>query len=254
MLSLGLPAGPETILKPTRFFSKATRVLVTAIAGSPHPTTSSSACVSACRSGVDAEAYSDDLRERVIEASGPCHSELSPRTLLRRHRCPAGLYRAAGIAAYAAARGLRGPRARPDRGHRLDQRAEIAVAREQHHVVDVAGKFHGVDGELDIHVAFDLAAAGLVDELFGRFSHNRVAVVVEPVDQRPDRGKFLILDDGGVIQRPQQIAARLKLAQKPLVIDVKAERLRGGMDIGTANEQREFFFVWGHEFFLVIET
>src|SRR6266487_5011572 len=44
------------------------------------------------------------------------HSELSPRTLLRRHRRPAGLYRAAGIAAYAAARGLRGPRARPDRG------------------------------------------------------------------------------------------------------------------------------------------
>jgi hypothetical protein len=44
------------------------------------------------------------------------HSELSPPTLLRRHRRPAGLYRAAGIAAYAAARGLRGPRARPDRG------------------------------------------------------------------------------------------------------------------------------------------
>jgi uncharacterized protein YbjT (DUF2867 family) len=29
--SLGLPAGPEIILKPTRFFSKATRVLVTAM-------------------------------------------------------------------------------------------------------------------------------------------------------------------------------------------------------------------------------
>jgi hypothetical protein len=112
----------------------------------------------------------------------------------------------------------------------------------------------GVDGELDIHVAFDLAAAGLVDELFGRFSHERVAVVVEPVDQRPDRGKFLILDNGGVIARPQQIAARLKLAQKPLVIDVKAERLRGGIEVGTVNEQREFFFVRGHEFSLVIET
>ena len=144
--------------------------------------------------------------------------------------------------------------AHPAALHRLDQRAEIAVAREQHHVVDVAGEFHGVDGELDIHVAFDLAAAGLVDELFGRFSHDRVAVVVEPVDQRPDRGKFLILDNGGVIERPQQIAARLKLAQKPLVIDVKAERLRGGIEIGTVNEQREFFFVWGHEFSLVIET
>src|SRR6516162_9550027 len=74
------------------------------------------------------------------------------------------------------------------------------------------------------------------------------------VDQRPNRGKFLILDDGGVIERPQQIAARLKLAQKPLVIDVEAERPRGGIEIGTVNEQSEFFFVWGHEFSLVIET
>jgi hypothetical protein len=69
-------------------------------------------------------------------------------------------------------------------------------------VIDVAGEFHSVDGELDIHVAFDLAATGLVDELFGRLSHDRVTVVVEPVDQRPNRGKFLILDDGGVIERP----------------------------------------------------
>src|SRR5262249_32423241 len=102
----------------------------------------------------------------------------------------------------------------------------------------------------DIHVAFDLAATGLVDELFGRFSHDRVAVVVEPVDQRSNREKLLILDDGGVIERPQQIAARLKLAQKPLVIDVEAERPRGGIEIGTVNEQRKFFFVWGHEFSL----
>src|SRR5205807_7447900 len=117
-----------------------------------------------------------------------------------------------------------------------DQRAEVPVAGEQHHVVDVTGKFHSIDGELDIHVAFDLAAAGLVDELFGRFSHDRVTVVVEPVDQWPNRGKFLILDDGGVIERPYQIAARLKLAQKPLVIDVEAERLRRGEEIGTVNE------------------
>jgi putative NADH-flavin reductase len=31
--SLGVSVGPEIILKPTRFFSKATRVLVTAMAG-----------------------------------------------------------------------------------------------------------------------------------------------------------------------------------------------------------------------------
>src|SRR6266568_4813923 len=87
--------------------------------------------------------------------------------------------------------------AHPAALHRFDQRAEIPVAGEQHHVIDVTGKFHGIDGELDIHVAFDLAAAGLVDELFGRFSYDRVTVVVEPVDQWPNRGKFLILDNGG---------------------------------------------------------
>src|SRR5258706_1227288 len=55
-------------------------------------------------------------RNAMAIARHSSHSELSPRTLLRRHRRPAGLYRAEGIAAYAAARGLRGPRARPDRG------------------------------------------------------------------------------------------------------------------------------------------
>src|SRR6266404_412930 len=55
-------------------------------------------------------------RNAMAIARHSSHSELSPRTLLRRHGRPAGLYRAAGIAAYAAARGLRGPRARPDRG------------------------------------------------------------------------------------------------------------------------------------------
>src|SRR6266851_5347228 len=52
-------------------------------------------------------------RNAIAIARHSSHSELSPRTLLRRHRRPAGLYRAAGIAAYAAARGLRGPRGRP---------------------------------------------------------------------------------------------------------------------------------------------
>jgi hypothetical protein len=63
-------------------------------------------------------------------------------------------------------------------------------------------EFHSVDGELDIHIAFYLPAAGLVDELFGRFSYDRATIVVEPVDQWPNRGKFLILDDSGVIERP----------------------------------------------------
>ncbi len=68
------------------------------------------------------------------------------------------------------------------------------------------GHFHGVDRQFDVHVALDLAAAGLVDEFLGRLGHDGVAVVVEPVDQGPDRRIFLILDHRGVIERAQQIA------------------------------------------------
>ena len=131
--------------------------------------------------------------------------------------------------------------------HGLDQRAEIAVAGEQHHVVDVPGDLHGIDRKLDVHVAFDLAAAGLVDEFLGRLGDDAVAVVVEPVDQRPDRGIFLILDHRGVIERAQQIAARLEFAQQPLVVDVEAERLGGGVEIGAVDEESDFFLLGSHD-------
>ena len=35
----------------------------------------------------------------------------------------------------------------------LDERAEVAVAREKHHEVEVVGHLHRVDRELDVHVA-----------------------------------------------------------------------------------------------------
>src|SRR5881398_273910 len=37
---------------------------------------------------------------------------------------------------------------------------ELAVTREQHHLVDVLGELHGVHGELDLQVGLDRAAAG----------------------------------------------------------------------------------------------
>src|SRR5262249_40766509 len=76
-----------------------------------------------------------------------------------------------------------------------------------------------------------------------------VAVVVEPVDQWPDRGIFLILDHGGVIEGAQQIPARLKLAQQPLVIDVEAERLGGRVKVGALYEQRGLLLRRGHAVF-----
>jgi hypothetical protein len=66
------------------------------------------------------------------------------------------------------------------------------------------GELHSVDGKLDIRVALDLATAAGIDEFFSQLGGDREAVVVQPVDQRADRGEFLVLDDRGVIERAQQ--------------------------------------------------
>ena len=67
----------------------------------------------------------------------------------------------------------------------------------------------------------------LIDEFLRRLGHDRIAIVVEPIDQRPDRRIFLILDHGCVVKRAHQIATRLKLPQQPLVVDVETEGLCG---------------------------
>ena len=103
-------------------------------------------------------------------------------------------------------------------------------------MIDRARDFHRVDGKLDIHVAFDLAPSGLVDEFLRCLGDDRIAVVVEPVDQRADRGIFLILDHRGVVERAQQVTARLEFTQQALVVDVEAERFSGSVKIGTINE------------------
>ena len=131
--------------------------------------------------------------------------------------------------------------------HRLDQRAEIAVAGEQHHLVDMRRDLHGIDRKLDVHVALDLAAAGLIDEFLGRLGDDGIAVVVEPIDQRPDRGIFLILDHGGVVEGAHQITARLEFAQQALVVDVEAERFGRGVEVGAVNEKRDFLDLCRHD-------
>ena len=97
-----------------------------------------------------------------------------------------------------------------DSGH---QRAEIAVAREKHHVIDMIGHFHGIDSQFNIHRALDLTAAHRVDEFLCGLGDDREAIVIEPVDQRADGGIFLILDQSRVIKSPQQRAFALKLFQ-----------------------------------------
>ncbi len=49
-------------------------------------------------------------------------------------------------------------------------------------MIDMACEVHGIDREFNVHVALDLAAAGLVDEFLGRLGNDGVAVVIEPID------------------------------------------------------------------------
>jgi hypothetical protein len=118
--------------------------------------------------------------------------------------------------------------------HGLHQRAEVAVAGEQHHVVEVRGQLQRVDRQLDVHVALDLATTRRVDELLGRLRHHPVAVVVQPVDQGADGGILLILDERRVVEGANQVAAALEFLQEPLVVDVEAEGLGGGVEVAPS--------------------
>ena len=115
--------------------------------------------------------------------------------------------------------------------HGIDQAAEIAVAGKQHDMVQLFGHFHHVDGQLDIHVAFDLAASGGVGEFLGRLGDHGVAVIVQPVDQRADRRILLVLDHGGVVEGPDQPTFIRENSQKTLVVDVEIQRPRGGVKV-----------------------
>ena len=49
-------------------------------------------------------------------------------------------------------------------------------------MVQMLGHLEHVDGELDVHVALELAAAHGVGEFLGRLGDHGVAVVVQPID------------------------------------------------------------------------
>ena len=85
-------------------------------------------------------------------------------------------------------------------------------------------------------------------KFFRWFRNNGEAVVVEPIDQRPQREELLILDDHGVIECAHQRTATLKFRQQALVVDIEAERPCGGMSVDTVYEQRELRSVPCHCF------
>jgi hypothetical protein len=105
----------------------------------------------------------------------------------------------------------------------------------------VVRQLHGIDAQFDIHVALDLAPSAGVGELFGRLGHHGVAVVIQPVDQRPDRGIFLVLGERGVIQGAHKITARIEQREQTLIVDIESERTCSGIQIRAVDEQRGTF-------------
>src|ERR1700722_5633267 len=115
--------------------------------------------------------------------------------------------------------------------HCLYQGTEVAVSRKQNDLVDVLSELHRIDRNLDVHIAFDLPMPAGVDIFFRGLGDDRVAIVIKPVDQGTDRRIFLIFNDRGVIKGTYERATTLKFPEKAFVVDVKTERLAGGIEI-----------------------
>src|SRR5262249_20746975 len=64
---------------------------------------------------------------------------------------------------------------------------------------------------------------------------------------RPDRGIFLILDHGSVVEGAQQISARVEFAQQPFVVDIETKRFGGRVEVGAINEERDLFGLCRHQ-------
>ena len=72
----------------------------------------------------------------------------------------------------------------------FEQRAEIPIAGKQHDVIDLVCDLKRVDSKFDAHAALELAASLAIVELFCWFRNDGKTIVVEPIDQRSDRGIF----------------------------------------------------------------
>ena len=75
--------------------------------------------------------------------------------------------------------------------------------------------------------------------VFGRLRHHRVAVVVEPIHERADRGVLLILSQRRIVERPHELAFGSEESEEALVIDVEPERLGRRVKVGAIDEDRQ---------------
>jgi hypothetical protein len=120
---------------------------------------------------------------------------------------------------------------------RFNQPPIIAVAGEEHHLVDLLRQLHGVDGQFNFHFAFGTATAIAIEEFLRCLGDDGVSVLIQPIDQWLDDGVHLALDEAGVIKRAQKFAAAFELIPQAPIVDIKTERPCGRMQIRPVDEE-----------------
>ena len=118
------------------------------------------------------------------------------------------------------------------------QRFEVAIPREQHHVVQEAPQPHRVDGKLDVDLAPRLPTL-TVPVLLRRLGDRRVPIVLEPIDERAERVRPVVVDQRRIIERAHELGLLAKHMQQPLEVDAEAERSTGGVKVRAVNENPE---------------
>jgi hypothetical protein len=105
----------------------------------------------------------------------------------------------------------------------LHQRAEIAITRKEHNMIDLSRQLHSIDGELDIHVSFAFATtfATSVSSFFDlRGSWLRVAANPSEgniLKQKRPQGAaslslgFLLLNSAGTLLSARRSDVNLKV-------------------------------------------
>src|SRR5215471_4837892 len=101
-------------------------------------------------------------------------------------------------------------------------------------MIDELPYFEHVDRQFDIHVPLDATAPHRVGELLCRFCYHRVAIVIEPVDQRSDWRILLIFDQRRVIEGPDQPSLGAEQFEQTSVVYVECETASGGIQIGPS--------------------
>jgi hypothetical protein len=124
---------------------------------------------------------------------------------------------------------------------RLDEPTKIAVTGHQDDMLDRAGDLHGVDGDFDVHVALELATSGALTELLQWLGNHRVAIVVEPINQRPYRRIFLLVQQRRIVIGTQQPPAARENLEQSAIIHIVTQGLGRLVEVGAVDEHAEAF-------------